>query len=531
MRKIIFFFLAVQALICACQSNSDFGGEETIKHDVSSDIVLGSDYYLYDGQRVNLLVDSSKYFIVYNSKKSIENKLYGERFQLSVVETRSYESSTLSWAVVSKDNFIKTRSSLNNTDILYSSPLYISQRTGKSVGVSNLIHIKLKKEADKKLLDCLEDKYKVSMYSQNKQLPLWFTVFCYDNTHNVLELCRKIQDDNMFACVEPDIMVDMQQGGTTFVTPNDPLYQDQWNLHGKYSVNWEGVSLLADGNGINIGLIDTGVESLHPDFSSGSIHGTYDAYANTWYTTGLYGWHGTACAGLIAAIPNNKKGIVGIAPKVSIDSYADPLVPRPNATQNLASDLCLALSSDDVVSCSWGGNDLNSSEIKDAIEYYAPWGRNNKGTVVVFSAGNNNGSITFPANYSENILVVGAVDKNGNKANFSNYGKELDVMAPGVSIVSTGWTESSKNTYDYIQFSGTSASCPQVAAIAALILSVNPNLTSKEVCDIIEKTAQKVGNRPYATNVNRPNGTWNEFYGYGLVDAHAAVKAAKLTLK
>ena len=104
-------------------------------------------------------------------------------------------------------------------------------------------------------------------------------------------------------------------------------------------------------------------------------------------------------------------------------------------------------------------------------------------------------------------------------------------MAPGESIPSTGWHENSKNTYDYVDFRGTSASCPQVAAVAALVLSINPNLTSKEVCDIIERTARKIGNKSYSTNNNRPNGTWNEYYGYGLVDAEAAVKAAKLTLK
>lgn len=74
-------------------------------------------------------------------------------------------------------------------------------------------------------------------------------------------------------------------------------------------------------------------------------------------------------------------------------------------------------------------------------------------------------------------------------------------------------------------FNGTSAACPFVAGVAALVLSVNPNLTQKQVKDIIEQTAQKI--RPdlydYNTYATRPNGTWNIQIGYGLVDAYAAV--------
>ena len=435
-----------------------------------------------------------------------------------------------SWAIVEKENC--TRSTLNNIDTSYKSPMYISKETGKSIGISNLIHIKLKDSKDKKILEELESSLHISIYSQNEYLPLWYTVFCQDNSHgNSLELCNKLQESNKFAYVEPDIMIDLAQGVTSFVAPNDPLYSDQWNLHGKYSINWEEASLLANGKGVKIGLIDTGVDATHPDYDSQKVYHAYDAYIGDWFANGLYSSHGMACAGTIVTIPNNKKGLVGIASNSELQSYSDPLTARPNISQNLASDLCIAFNSTDVVSCSWGGNDLNSSEIKEAITYYASWGRNNKGVIIVFASGNDSGPVTFPANYDEKILVVGASNKFGNKANFSNYGKEIDVVAPGVDIPTTGWTESDTSTYNYIKFSGTSAACPQVAAVAALVLSINPNLTSKEVCDIIEKTAQKVGSKPYSTYSNRPNGTWNEYMGYGLVDAAAAVKAAKSTLK
>ena len=72
----------------------------------------------------------------------------------------------------------------------------------------------------------------------------------------------------------------------------------------------------------------------------------------------------------------------------------------------------------------------------------------------------------------------------------------------------------------------TSVSCPTAAAVAALVISVNPNLTQKQVVDILEKSARKVGNYAYSTTSNRLNGTWNNEMGYGLLDAYAAVSLA-----
>ena len=227
-------------------------------------------------------------------------------------------------------------------------------------------------------------------------------------------------------------------------------------------------------------------------------------------------------------IANNNEGIVGIAPNVKLYSYSVYIRNAPNVDQELATSVSLAANSVDVISCSWGSNGVPSSLIKDAIKYNVSWGRNGKGSVIVFAAGNENSNIDYPANCGETLISVGAINKNGTRANFSNYGLELDVVAPGVSIPTCDLLGSSgdNNTNYCLDFNGTSAACPHVAAVAALMLSVNPNLTSSEVEQIITQTARKVGGYNYSLVTGKNNGTWHQEMGYGLVNAYAAVQEA-----
>jgi hypothetical protein len=140
---------------------------------------------------------------------------------------------------------------------------------------------------------------------------------------------------------------------------------------------------------------------------------------------------------------------------------------------------------------------------------------------LVFASGNQSPAIDYPANSNPNIITVGAIASSGNRSSFSGFGNELDVVAPGSSILSTIPNQGTAS------WNGTSMAAPHVAGIAALILSVNPDLTVQEVNTIIESTAQKVGGYSYSNNSNRPNGIWNNEMGYGLVDAYAAVQMAQ----
>src|SRR5690606_27914018 len=124
----------------------------------------------------------------------------------------------------------------------------------------------------------------------------------------------------------------------------------------------------------------------------------------------------------------------------------------------------------------------------------------------------------YPANAIPQILTVGSLNRNGTRSNTSGFGNALDVIAPGAGILSTIPT----NNTDV--FSGTSMASPHVAGLVALILSANKSLSSQQVRDIIERTAQKVGNFNYS--ITRPKGTWNQEVGYGLIGAQEAVEEA-----
>ena len=181
----------------------------------------------------------------------------------------------------------------------------------------------------------------------------------------------------------------------------------------------------------------------------------------------------------------------------------------------------------------------NSTTVNNAITNAVNNGRNGKGCVVLFATGNDNSSVSYPATLS-NVIAVGATSMCDERKTHSscdgegwwgsNYGSELDVVAPGVEIYTTDISGSSGyNSGDYYSsFNGTSSACPQVAGVAALILSINTDLTQVEVREILESTTDKIPNYTYTTSSSHPNGTWNSKVGYGRINALKAVAEANL---
>jgi Ca2+-binding RTX toxin-like protein/subtilisin family serine protease len=339
------------------------------------------------------------------------------------------------------------------------------------------------------------------------------------------------------------------------------------------------------GKDIKVGVIDDGVEGNHEDLA-GNFNQSLslpDSLGGPFPATGQND-HGTAVAGIIAARRNNL-GTVGIAYEATIASY------KYSDTNGSAVPSLEAQAELDVSNNSWGGsthfqvadgnfkiNNVPGKAIQNAVTI----GRGGLGTVFAWSGGNERGNVNptlakaqqrgrnvNSGNYENNryVIAVAAIDNNGVVASYSNPGAPLLVSAFGEegSVVTVDLTgNDGNNTYrtategknfpnpNYINdFNGTSSAAPMVSGVAALILQANPNLGYRDVQEILAYSARKndpdnqsVASRYYADG-KIPKDTWtfngaknwnggglhvNHDYGFGLVDATAAVRLAETWL-
>lgn len=421
-----------------------------------------------------------------------------------------------------------------------------------------------------KLFVCVKDNYIIQTILEELQIAYQSisSVFGFDRTFeiqvdgNVFELANTIFRTGKVVFAEPSF--------TRFVklntVPNN--YHLQWGLNntGQYGgtngidINAPEAWNVTKGNSsIKVAVLDVGVDLNHSDLNLSSGFDAVPASENVSGENGapanrVEDAHGTACAGIISALDNNS-GCVGVAPNCKIMpvriGYSDVTT---YGIKYLHTDDSWLLSAFDyannngasVISCSFSLG-TPSTVISNKVNALVSSGRNGNGCVIVVSAGNDNqSSVGYLAALSSTI-TVGAMSQCGQRKSpnscdgenwGSNYGTTLDVAAPGVKIYTTdissnkGYNSTSgENGNYYTDFNGTSAACPHVSGIAALLLSANPNLSALQVRNIIESTAQKVGGYTYSGTSGRTNGTWNNQMGYGLVDAKAAVlKALDLSI-
>ncbi|MFC7501110.1 S8 family serine peptidase [Nocardioides sp. CPCC 206347] len=319
-------------------------------------------------------------------------------------------------------------------------------------------------------------------------------------------------------------------------TPNDPMYVDQWNLRqiGAGGTGTSGWDLTMGSSAVTVAILDEGVELGHPDLVGAFLHNGINL--GTMSGTGApTGNHGTPCAGIVAARTGNAVGVAGLAGgcrllPIAFDRWTD--------TEVAAGLRYARLQGAQVVSMSFGWNAWSHAVIDPAIQE-----AHNAGMIMCVATHNQNtlNGITYPAT-NPLVIAVGASDQADNRKSpsspdgegwGSNYGPQMSVVAPGVRIPSTDRLGSSGYTGTAYTgtFNGTSAATPHVAALAALIRSRNSSLSNVAVRNIIEKTAAKVGTVPYANVSGHPNGTWNNQMGYGRIDVHAALIAARRVVK
>jgi len=478
-------------------------------------------YYYYKGEKQYIALDRSRVNLTTSLKfrektldKSIikeikvnqdfitTNDMFGYIKFLSTPDKQEYERILLSL--------------LKEEEIIAVHPNFITA-AGIGIGMSSYFYVRLKESADYEILKELAMQNYVEIVEQHEYLTMWYTLRCTKETpDNTLNIANLFYETGLFASAVPDFLSD-----DVFCT-NDPNFPDLWGLKNpdytdidvQACTAWEDTR----GSGITVAVLDQGIELAHIDLSANISPLSYDTETGT-SPSQVYGYHGTHCAGTVGAIRNNNIQVVGVSPECTLMSISNSLASTPNSRIKRADGINWAWHHGaDIISNSWSSS-VHYDEIDEAIDSALIYGRNGKGTVIVFATGNNySSSISYPANANSSIIAVGAINIDGMRASFSNYGNGLDLVAPGVNILSTELS----NTIGYL--SGTSMACPHVAGVAALVLSKNPLLTQAQVQEIICKSGQKVGGYNYQ-NV-AAYGTWNSEMGYGLVNACEALQLA-----
>lgn len=328
--------------------------------------------------------------------------------------------------------------------------------------------------------------------------------------------------------------------------PRDPLYAAQWHfgLIGDIEAIWRDYR----GAGVVIGLNDDRPDLRHPDLDDSiapELGLSFDDFGSVWDA------HGTAVAGIIAAEANTRGG-VGVAPGATlgwVSYFYEGYGPSLARTVNF-----------DIVNNSWGffpsfaaTDDLSDPssvgfELNAHLRLAAESGRGGLGSISVHSAGNDNANaIGEWFSGTRYTISVAATDQDGFAADYSSYGSSVLLTAPAAAVTTDGLGNSGYAPGNYTSaFGGTSASAPVVTGVIALMLEAAPGLGWRDVKTILALSAGQTGSAPDAAEPGAiEEGLWQTLghslwngggqlyhvnYGYGMVDAFAAVRMAEAWL-
>ena len=334
-----------------------------------------------------------------------------------------------------------------------------------------------------------------------------------------LEMIESLKSNPLVEYAEPDHIV---YGFD--VAPNDVYFSIQWNMTDIQAHRaWQATT----GISITIAVLDTGIDLRHPDLNDkiwanpGEVPNNGRDDDENGYIDDVHGWdfvnndndpqddngHGTHVAGIAAAETNNGIGVAG----VSWGAVIMPVKVLGADNKGYYSDIIKGLlyaaeNGAKIINMSFGSK-VEQQALQEAVSYV----HDTKGCFLVAAAGNwalEDNPVTYPAALPGVIAVV-ATDAAGNRWDKSEHGPFIDLAAPGIHVLSTYWF---RGEHDYTWADGTSMAAPHVSGVAALVWSIHPEYTNKEVEKRIKQGADDMGT---------PG--WDRYYGWGKVNAYKAV--------
>lgn len=520
-------------------------------------------YYYYEGEKQFLELNAD-YALVGKSNpmaRTVQTEV--EKVDLKEVSAPDYSA---------KINLLKDEEGVN-----YVAPFFKSQNGG-TFGISNYFIVQLKKAEDEAILNSYAKSKGARIVEKSEYLPLCYVLSCENASLNGLECANMFHESGLFEYAEPDFVYSKSAeatsvipeamnkaaravSGTTTIPTN---YASQWGLEntGQYG-GVPGVDINIPHSNWpptyfeiipKVAVVDNGVETSHPALP---LMYSYDIPTEK-SPNQVYGAQGTAVAGIIGARPISGSEIRGVFPSCALMSYSSPYNAALSTYKFATAISEAAEKGADVINCSWGDDQASangSMVLKSAINIAATSGRNGLGCVIVCAAGNKDTTlINFPANL-ENVIAVGAITPKGKRRipTFrgdwgSNYGDELDIVAPGEMVATTdlsGYDGYNPDGYinDFTDlrfhkfFAGTAAACPFVSGVAAMVISTNPTLPAKRVKQILMNTATKLDGYYFRKLKNETDTigtgfttvlpvTHNGDVGSGLVNAYEAEQKA-----
>ena len=541
--------------------------------------IYSQSYYYVDERRIDLEIRLDKLAIILNETELSEN-LIEENLRTYISDSEELKKMDsniylLNFSSKVTESYIYQKISQINslsTIVKFTTPVYFGESRKVTQIPTDEFIVKMFNTDNKSRLDELNEQYNIRIVENINDENTFLLKSRNNVSLNALQLSEIYSQTGYFEYCEPNF--GYPEGCLFNYTPDDPFYASQWVLNNTgQSTPTEGNSSAGDltnsagipdadmdvnlawdfvkgNNSVIIGVFDTGVDSAHPDLYQNLIVG-YDASNNTGSVTTDPVGHGTCTAGIIGARTNNGLGVSGIVGgdntlNSNCKIRAFKLVNSSGVfttNANLAAAFNLARTTGvHISSNSWGGGTPNTT-LTDAINNLSNNGRSGLGCLVLFSSGNDGRNPPAYPSYLASVVCVGASTRHDQKKAAGtgnqfwwggNYGEDangdLDLVAPTIcyttDIRSTGGYNTTSGTAGdyYSTFNGTSAACPNAAGVAALIFSINPNFTKAQVLDYLYRGCEKIDNVGY--NTVKAYGYWNEYFGYGRVNALNSVRLA-----